>query len=142
MKKRWHIRAFLVLLCTLVLFSIPAYATEVRASERIMLSAATIGKTDSGDLGAFFMVQGTGKMDIIGATSVEIQRRTITGWVTEYTFTSEEFPTLLTTNDTRHSAWLNYKPLFPGKSYRTVANIYVKNSEGTSTQWLPSDPVT
>lgn len=142
MKKRYPIRILLILLCAVMLCSIPVYAAETRASERIALSLSTIGKGSNGELSAYFMVRATGKMDVIGATSVEIQRRTITGWVTEYTFTYEEFPTLLTTNDTRHGAELLYRPLFPGKSYRAVANIYVKNSTGTSTQWLPSDPVT
>lgn len=142
MKKKQAIRVLLMLLCVTMLCGTPAYALETRASERIDISLSTIGKSSSGALSAYFMVGATGKMDVIGATSVEIQRRTITGWVTEYTFTSEEFPTLMTTNDTRHSAELIYWPLFPGKSYRAVANIYVENATGTSTQWLPSEPVT
>lgn len=142
MTKKKFIRALMILLCTMMLCSIPAYAAETRASERIMLSTTTIGKTENGDLSAYFMVQGTGEMDVIGATSLEIQRKTITGWVREYTFTSDKTPELLATNRMWHSARLTYTPLFPGKTYRAVANIYVKNSEGTSTQWLPSDPVT
>lgn len=142
MKRKKLIRAFLILLCAALLCSIPAYAVEARASERIDLSASTIGKTASGDLSAYFMVRATEKMDVIGATSVEIQRYTFTGWVTEYTFTSEKIPALLKTDSTRNSAELIYTPLFPGKTYRSVANIYVKNATGTTTQRLPSNPVT
>ena len=142
MKKKQSLRVVLVLLCAVMLCSFPAHAVETRASERIDLSASTIGKTSDGRLSAYFMVQGTGIMDVIGATSVEIQRYTFTGWVTEYTFTSEKFPGLLTTNSGRHSAELLYTPLFPEKTYRAVAHIYVKNAAGTSTQNLASTAVT
>lgn len=142
MTKKKCIRALMILLCAMMLCSIPAYAAETRASERIMLSTATIGKTENGDLSAYFMVQATGEMDVIGATSLEIQRRTITGWVTEYTFTSDKTPELLATNRMWHSARLTYTPLFPGKSYRAIAHIYVQNETGTSTQKVTSEPVT
>lgn len=142
MKKKYLLRIVLILLCAMMLCSIPVYATETRASERIALSMSTIAKGSNGELGAYFMVRATGKMDIIGATSVEIQRKTITGWVTEYKFTSDKIPDLLRADSTWHSAELVYIPLFPGKTYRAVANIYVEDSRGTTTQKLPSDPVT
>ncbi len=141
MKKKQAIQIVLVLLCAAMLCSAPAYAVETRASERIDLSGVTIGKTSNGDLSAYFIVEACGMMDVIGATSVEIQRYTFTGWVTEYTFTSEKNPALLTTDSIWHSARLTYEPLFPGKTYRAVANIYVKNETGTTTQRLPSDPI-
>lgn len=142
MKKKLPIRIVLVLLCAVILCGIPAYAAETRASDRIALSMSTLDKTSDGDLIAYFMVQAPEEMDVIGATSVEIQRYTFTGWVREYTFTSKEVPELLATNEPRHSAGLSYTPLFPGKTYRSVANIYVENATGTSTQSLASKPVT
>lgn len=144
MRRKLPIRVISVLLCAAMLWGIPAYAAEnaeMRASERIVLSTCIIGKTDDGRLCAYFMVRANDLMDVIGATSVEIQRHNIFGWVTEYTFTSDDYPVLLTTNDSRHSAEVFYRPLFSGSTYRAVANIYVKNAVGTSTQWLPSDPV-
>lgn len=144
MRKKLPIRVISVLLCAAMLCGVPAYAAEnaeMRASERIALSACIIGKTDDGRLCAYFMVQGSAVMDVIGATSVEIQRHNIFGWVTEYTFTSDDYPVLLTTNASRHSAEVFYRPLFSGSTYRAVANIYVKNAAGTSTQRLTSDPV-
>lgn len=142
MKKKLPIRAISMLLCAIMLCGIPAYATETRASERIDISMSTIEKTSDGKLIAYFMVQANDEMDVIGATSVEIQRYTFTGWVREYTFTSEEFPELLTTNSPRHSEFLRYTPLFPEKTYRSVANIYVKDSRGTTTQKVTSTSVT
>lgn len=142
MKKRQSIRVFLILLCAVLLCSVPAYAVDARASERIDLSMAAVGKTDSGDIGVYFMVGATGEMDVLGASSVEIQRKTITGWVTEHRFTSDSTPELLTTNSPRHSAYLIYSPIFPGKTYRAVVMIYVKNATGVSTQKVTSESVT
>lgn len=141
MRKKLPIRVITVLLCAAMLWGIPAYAAETRASERIDLSGCTIGKASDGRLSAYFMVQANDLMDVIGATSVEIQRHNIFGWVTEYTFTSDDYPVLLTTNDSRHSAEVLYRPLFSGSTYRAVANIYAKDARGTTTLKHPSDPV-
>lgn len=142
MKKKLPVRVVLVLLCAAMLCGVPAYAAETRASERIDLSACTIDKTSDGNLSLYFMVQANDLMDVIGATSVEIQRYTFTGWVTEYTFTTNEFPELLRTNASRHSGWYTYGPISSEKTYRAVANIYVEDATGISTQSLASRPVT
>lgn len=142
MKKKLPIRVISVLLCAAMLCGIPAYAAETRASERIDISMCTIGKANDGRLSAYFMVQANDIMDVIGATSVEIQRQTLFGWVREFTFTSDDYPALLATNDSRHSAELIYTPLFPSQTYRAVANLYVKNATGTTTQKVTSTSVT
>lgn len=138
MKKKWPVRALLVLLCMALLCSLPAYAVEARASDRIMRSAVILSKKSNGDLSIYFSVQGTGKMDVIGASSVEVQRNTITGWVTEYTFTTGNALAIQGTSKFQHSATLTYSPLFAGKEYRAVVMIYVKNATGESTQQLTS----
>ena len=138
MKKKWPVRALLVLLWMALLCSLPAYAVEARASDRIMRSAVILSKKSNGDLSIYFSVQGTGKMDVIGASSVEVQRNTITGWVTEYTFTTGNAPAIQGTSKFQHSATLTYSPLFAGKEYRAVVMIYVKSATGESTQQLTS----
>ena len=142
MKKKWPIRVLLVLLCMTMLCSIPAYAAETRASDRIYHSAVSLSKKSNGDLSVYFSVQGTGKMDAIGASSVEIQRNTILGWVPEYTFTPSNAPEIQAENKSQHSATLTYSPLFSGKEYRAVVMIYVENATGTSTQQLTSSVTT
>lgn len=142
MRKKWPVRALLVLLCIAMLCSIPAYAAEARASDRIMHSTSTLSKKNNGDLSIYFSVQGTGKMDVIGANSVEVQRNTIFGWVTEYTFTPSNAPEIQAENKFQHSALLTYSPLFAGKEYRAVVIIYVKDASGTSTQTLTSKTLT
>lgn len=142
MKKKWPIRALLVLLCMAMMCNIPAYAAETRASDRIYHSAASLSKKSNGDLSVYFSVQGTGKMDIIGASSVEVQRNTILGWVTEYTFTPDNAPEIQAESKYQHSATLTYSPLFTGKEYHVVVMIYVENASGTSTQELTSKMLT
>lgn len=138
MKKKWPVRALLVLLCMVMLCSIPAYAVEARASDRIMYSTATLSKKSNGDLGICLSVRATGKMDVIGASSVAIQRSTGSDWVTEYTFTPSNAPEIQAENKFQHSATLTYSPRFTGVSYRVVVMIYVKDATGTSTQQLTS----
>lgn len=141
MEKKWPIRALMVLLCVTVLCGIPAYAAEVRASEQINVAKATLTKASDGNLSAYFFVRATGKMDVIGASSVAIQRNTDDGWVTEYTFTPSNAPSIQAKNKYQHSTVLTYSPLFPEKEYRAVVMIYVKNASGTSTQKLISNVV-
>lgn len=142
MKKKWPVHILLMLLCSMMLFNIPAYAAETRASDQIMRSTATLSKKSNGDLSIYFSVQGTGRMDIIGASSVEIQRNTIFGWVTEYTFTPSNAPEIQAEGKFQHSATLTYSPLFAEKEYRAVVMISVKGALGTSTQQLTSKTVT
>ena len=60
MQKKWSVRTLLTLLCVVMLCSIPAYAVEARASERIMHSTATLSSKSNGDFSIFFSVRATG----------------------------------------------------------------------------------
>ena len=138
MNRKWFIRALLLLLCMSLLFSVPAYAVEARASERIDMTSVYLSKRSDGDFVIYFSVHATGRMDVIGASSIEIQRNTIVGWVTEYTFTPSNASSIQAENKFQHSATLTYSPLFTEKEYRAVVMIYVKDSSGTSTKQLVS----
>lgn len=136
--KKWPARALLVLLCIVMLSSSPAYAAEERASDRIMYSTATLSKKSNGDLSIYFSVQGAGKMDVIGASSVVIQRSSGNGWVTEYTFNTSNTPALLVENSDWNGMVLTYSPRLTGVSYRAVVMIFAKNAFGESSQQLIS----
>lgn len=141
MKKKWPVCALLVLLCIAMLCSIPGYAAEARASDRIYHSAVSLSKKSTGDFSVYFSVQATDVMEKIGASSVEIQRSSGSNWVTEYTFNTSNTPTLQRENKDQHGMVLTYSPLFTGVEYRAVAMIYVKDATGTSTQKLTSRTV-
>lgn len=138
MKKKWPIRTLLVLLCLVMLCDIPAYAAETRASDRIYHSAASLSQKSNGDFSIYFSVRATGIMEKIGASSVAVQRNFGSGWVTEYTFTVSNTPTLQAENKNQHGAVLTYSPCFSGAEYRAVVMIYVKDAAGISTQQLTS----
>lgn len=137
-KKKMPIRMLLILLCMALLHSVPAYAAETRASERINTASVTLAQKSDGAFNIGFSVRATRRMDVIGASSVEIQRNTITGWVTEHTFAPSDAPEIQAENKFQHSATLTYTPLFDGEEYRAVVMIYVKDATGTSTQKLTS----
>ncbi len=80
-------------------------------------------------------------MDVIGASSVEVQRNPIFGWVTEYTFTTSNAPSIQAEDKFQHSATLTYSPLFSGEEYRAVVIIYAEDATGISTQQLISNVV-
>lgn len=138
MKKKWPIRILPMLLCVVMLCNVPAYAAEARESSRIAHSAVSLSKKSTGDLSVYFYVQATDVMEKIGASSVVIQRSSGNGWVTEYTFTTSNTPTLQRENKDQHGMVLTYSPLFTGVEYRAVVMIYVKDATGTSTQQLIS----
>ncbi len=141
MKKKWPIHILSVLLCMVMLCSVPAHAMEARASDRISHTTATLSKVSNGDLSVFFSVRATGIMEKVGATSVAVQRSSGNSWVTEYTFNTSSTPTLLVENSDWHGMVLTYSPLFTGVSYRAVVMIYVKDTTGISTQQLTSKTV-
>ena len=141
MIRKWPICTLTVLLYMVLLCSIPAYAVEARADDRIMYNTVTLSKSSNGDLSIFFSVQATGKMDVIGASRVEIQRNTLTGWVTEYTFTPDNAPTIQAKDKVQHSTTLTYSPLFAEKVYRAIVTIYVKDTSGSSTKQLTSKTI-
>lgn len=141
MRKKWSIRILPVLLCVVMLCKVPAYATETRASSRIAHSAVSLSKKSTGDFSIYFSVQATDVMEKIGASSVAIQRSSGNSWVTEYTFSTSNTPTLQRENKDQHSMVLTYSPLFTGKEYRAVVMIYVKDATGASTQQLISKTV-
>lgn len=138
MRKKWPVHVLPVLLCMVMLCSIPVHAAETRASDRISRTTVTLSKASNGDLSIFFSVRATGIMEKIGATSVAIQRNSGSSWVPEYTFSTNNTPTLLQENKDYHSMVLTYSPRFTGVEYRAVVMIYVKDATGVSTQQLTS----
>lgn len=138
MKKKRPVRILLVLLCMTMLCSIPAYAAETRASDRIYRSAVSLSKKSNGDLSVYFSVQATGIMEKIGATSVAIQRSSGSGWTTEFTFSTSNTPALLAEDTDWKGMTLTYSPRYTGVEYRAVAMIYAKDAAGISTQRLTS----
>lgn len=141
MKKKRLTQFLTMLLCVAVLCGVPAYAAQPRASERIDRGMITLSKKSDGDLSISVSVRATESMKVIGATSVKVQRHTVSGWVTEHTFTPNDTPELQVENKARYDAMLTYSPLFTGKDYRVVAMIYAEDATGSSSKQLTSRTV-
>lgn len=138
MKKKWPVHILPVLLCLVMLCSIPVHAVETRASDRIVRSMVTLSPKSNGDLSIYFSVQANDIMEKIGATSVAVQRSSGSGWTTEFTFNTSNTPALLAEDTDWNGMTLTYSPRYTGVEYRAVAMIYAKDAEGISTQRLTS----
>ena len=134
MRKR-YLKIVAALLCLLMLCSISThtYALEPYASSQISGHSATLAKGSDGYLYVVFTIRTNRVMNTLGASSVVIQRYSFFQWVNEYTFTPENMPELLTTNNSYHALGIPYKPLFPNATYRAVVNFYAKSDTMTST---------
>lgn len=141
MKQKRPIHILPILLCLVMLCSIPVHAAETRASDRIVRSTVTLSEKSNGDLSIYFSVKANDIMEKIGATSVAIQRSTGSGWTTEYTFNTSNTPALLAEDTDWNGMTLTYSPRYIGAEYRAVAMIYVKDATGASTQQLISKAV-
>lgn len=108
-KKERPVHILPMLLCMAMLCSIPAYAVEARASARISYNAVSLSKKSDGNLSIYFFVRATDVMEKIGASSVAIQRSSGSDWVTEYTFTTSNTPTLQGENRNQYlPTWHHY----------------------------------
>ena len=133
MRKR-YLKIAVVLLCLFMLCSISTntYALEPYASSQISGHSATLAKGTDGYLYVTFTINTNRVMNTIGASSVVIQRYSFFQWVNEHTFTPENMPELLTTNDSYHALIIPYYPLFPNATYRAVVNLYAESDTMTS----------
>lgn len=117
----------------LILASTTAFASDVRASSRIMSYSAELRVGNDKDLNIYFSVAASSTMDIIGASRIDIQRYNGSRWTTECTLTVEDETKMQTNDAVRHSAIITYAPSYPGSDYRAVVTVYAKDGFGSST---------
>lgn len=130
-----NIALFLTL--TLVL-SVTVFATDVRASERFKTYTADLFAGNDGNIYVLFSVTTSRTMDVIGTSSITIQRYDNAQWVTESTLTVKDEPLMQTTKAAQYSTSIPYEPLFSNTKYRSVVTFYAKDSSGSSTVKMTS----
>lgn len=135
------IRTVSVLLCLAMLCCVSAYAIELRASEQIKSYSATLARKSNGDLNLTFSITTNGTMSTIGLSSVEIQRSSSSGWISEYTYTASNTPSLQGSNRSVYQNFLTHTPDYPESSYRAIVTFYVKNDSGSTTRQLTTNIV-
>ena len=138
--RRFFIIALSFVLCITISES-PAHAMEPRGSVQIVSTSVTLTRISGDRLSVCYTIQATKEMDIIGASSIDIQRLSGTTWATEYTFTTTQTPELQVSKTDYHSLILEYTPEHPKSSYRAVVYFYAKSSLGTSTKTGTTDAV-
>lgn len=132
MQKRYA-RLLAILLCLTMLLGLSAQAAEPYASSLISGHSATLTKGSDGYLHVTFTIDANRVCDVIGATSVVIQRKNGSQWDTECTFTLTNTPELQDTNTSYHSLIIKYKPQSSSATYRAQVNLYAKCGSLTST---------
>lgn len=116
-----------------LVLSVTAFAADIRASSRFVRYSAELSAGNDGNIYVLFSVTASNTMDVIGASSIAIQRYDNAQWVTERTLTVKDEPEMQTTNSTRYSASISYEPVFSNARYRAVVSVYAKDSSGSST---------
>lgn len=127
------LRTLFFLLCMVTLCSMPAFATEARASSQIMSYSAVLTQSSHGQLSISFSIKATNAMSKIGASRVVIQRYDGTSWASEYTYTIQNTPALQTSGRSFYAVELPYSPSYPQSTYRAIVYFYVESSSEIST---------
>ena len=142
MRKR-NLKITAVLLCLIMLCSIPthAYALEPNASSQISAHSAVLDKGTDGYLYVTFSISTNRVMNKLGASSVTIQRYSLFQWVNERVYTPDDMPELLDINTGYHALAIRYKPLFPNAKYRAIVNFYAESDTMISTAKGTTDTV-
>lgn len=128
-------RVLSVLLCVALLCAIPAYAAEAgtNGSAQISYHLTSLRKGTDGVLYIATSVTTNRLMNKLGASSVELQRLTGSNWVTVATYTPEQFPAMMGTNEATHTLVLTFEYSGPTATYRALAHYYAESDTMIST---------
>lgn len=140
--KKQLIKIISALLCLLLLGSVTAFAAEGKASSLISMCSATMAVKSNGDLKLSFDIVATDVMDSIGASTIVIERHNGTKWVTERTYSVENYPNLQTSQKTFYNSTLEFTPLYSGKDYRAVITFYVESGTEIAEKTVTSNTIT
>lgn len=132
--KRFY-RCICILLAASMLFVIPAFAAEERASNYFMSSSVYLDKTSSSTFEAWFDVDALDIMDELGASEIKIQRSSDgTNWTTMKTYTKASYSNLVCDDTISHAAYVSYTGT-AGYYYRAKITLYAKKGTGTG-EWV------
>lgn len=137
----------LALICTLCAgLTAPAWAADTeeivprRASDYLTYYAVYALTAPGGAVIIEFEVEGTGRIDFVGASYIVVQEKVGTKWIgaTYFGSTSNGMPA---GNDYFHIGSITYKGT-PGKEYRALATVYAENSSGNDSRTIITNSVT
>ena len=127
-------RCISMILAVLMLFSMPAYASEEAKYSSLFFSSHGVGitKKSSTTLNVAYDVTATRTMDELGVSKIRIQRSSdCNSWTTVHTFTKDAHPWFVCENTGSHSGNAGCTTL-TGYYYRAKITFYAKK-EGLGT---------
>ena len=145
-----HLKHFLALICTLVLsagLAAPALAADTeeiaprRASDYLTYYAVYALTAPDGGVIIEFEVEGTGRMNLVGASCIVVQEKVGTKWMGVKTYFGSTTDGMLAENAYSHIGSITYKGT-PGKEYRALATVYAENSTGDDSRTIITNSVT
>lgn len=131
--RRRYVTLLVAMLCLFSIVGVRGHAVQSRASEQIRNCYVSISQSAHGQLGISFTIRATTNMDVLGVTSIVVQRFNGTSWVSEYTFNIRDYPEMQTNNKSSYSATMSYSPRYSGTQYRAMVFFYARNSAGSDT---------
>lgn len=148
MKGRFnHISALICAIALCVGMTVPAVAANAeesaprRASDYLAYySVYAIAESD-GDIIIEFEVDGTGRMDSIGASQIIVQEKVGTKWKGVETYYGSVGNDMLAENVYSHISSISYTGT-PGKEYRALATVYAEDKTGNDFRTVTTNSVT
>ena len=124
------IRYICLIIVAAVLMTVPALATESRASNYIMSTCVYLTKESSTRFDVWHEVIALGYMDELGAAEIKIQESTDgRNWTTVRTITPSDEPSMTIENDFAYASSVSYTGV-SGRYYRARIIMFAENSTG------------
>lgn len=137
-KTRKRLISLPICILLVIVMAIPASA---RASAYFDYTNLAITNISNGSIKIKLHVLATGTMQEVGATEVVIyEKKSDGGFDPVYTFTKENYPSMVTYNRMSYITYLTYYGS-TGKSYYVLAAFYAKNSSGSQTKWVSTSVI-
>jgi hypothetical protein len=129
-----YTRIVSVVLVLSLFFAMPVFVaaeTEPRASAYFSSHDTFLTKTGPYCFQVWFDVTGVGGMDILGVSTIEIDRSADgENWTTVRTYSMEDYPNMICENTCSHTDYVTYCNVVRGNFYRAYITFYAKQGNG------------
>lgn len=136
MKAKFRINYMLAVVLSLAILlpsTVRAAGIQPYASDQILSYTASISGITNGTLKIYYHIRGSSVMNVLGASSIIIQRKDGTSWSSEYTYNIRDYPMMQTSNSGTYQWSITYTPKYDGKRYRAQVFFYARDSFGSDT---------
>lgn len=128
-----HVLAIVLSLALLLPCTVRADGIQPYSSGQIKVYNASISRETNRRLTVSYYIMCNNVMEILGASSVLIQRKDGGSWSSEYTFNIRDYPMMQASNSGKYQWSITYTPKYDGKQYRAQVFFYARDSFGSDT---------